>query len=107
MARRRHIRGFVRDSLILGAFWSFGSTSVLAQVATQIPGGDLTTIITSTGIQGLLIFFLVQSMKREVEQARAYAADLKAMGEKQSEQAEKLLTAVIERLPGALEERKK
>jgi Zn-dependent protease with chaperone function len=99
--RRHSTRGFVRDSLILGAFWSFGSTSVLAQVAGQLPGGDMAGLITSTGIQGLLVFFLVQSMKREVQQAQVYAADLKQLAAKQAEQSEKLLTAVIERLPSA------
>lgn len=77
------------------------STTVLAQMVPALPGGDLTGIITQTGITGLLIFFLVQSMRREVEQAKVYAEDLKSMATEQGRQSEKLLTAVLERLPQA------
>lgn len=102
--RRYQIRGFFRDSALMGVMGFTGSTAVLAQVsgvAPTVPGGELTALVTQTGITGLLIFFLVQSMRRETEAAKGYALDLKEMADKQSAQSEKLMTAVLERLPRA------
>lgn len=99
--QRKTQSGFLRQSILLGTFWSLGSTSVLAQVVHTAPGGELAGIMTSTGIQGLLIFFLVQSMRREIEQAKTYAADLKEVSAESARQNERLLTAVIERVPAA------
>lgn len=99
----RRPRGFiVRDSLLLafagGGTTAFGATFAQA-VATGQADTSLIGLCTTFGINGLLIFMLTNSLKREAEQAKAFAAELKELANRQTEQAEKLLTTVIGLIP--------
>lgn len=97
----RRPRGIVRDSLLL-ALAGGSSTAVLAQTITAIPavsGNSMLEIFTTLGINGLLIGLLSASQRRETEQAKAFAQELKILGERQNEQAERLLSTVIGLIP--------
>lgn len=96
----RRPRGIVRDSVLLAI--AGGGTAVFAQVAATgqaVADSGMLGIFTSLGINGLLIYLLSASQRRETEQAKAFAAELKELAARQTEQAERLLSTVIALIP--------
>ena len=113
---RRRPRGFIRDSLLsLTAF--AGSGTLFAQVAGVLPSTDLATIVTQGGVLGVTIYLLVQSYRerqadaeraavaaaalndQRVEEAKQFGTELQRVNAEQTARMDRLLTAVLDRLP--------
>lgn len=116
MRLKRRPRGFIRDSLLsLGAF--AGSGTLFAQVAGALPPTDLAAIVTQGGVLGVTIYLLVQSYRerqadadraaeaaaalndQRVEEAKQFGAELQRVNAEQTARMDRLLTAVLDRLP--------
>lgn len=118
MRLKRRPRGFIRDSLLsLGAFASSGT--LFAQVAGALPPTDLAAIVTQGGVLGVVIYLLVQSYRERqadsdraaaaaatlnglrVDEAKQFGAELQRVNAEQTARMDRLLTAVLDRLPAA------
>ena len=120
MFQPRRPRGFIRDSLLtIGAF--AGSGTLFAQVAGVLPPTDLAAIITQGGVLGVTVYLLVQSYRerqadadraasaaaalneQRVEEAKQFGTELQRVNAEQTARMDRLLTAVLDRLPSAEE----
>lgn len=91
-------RGFSLEGVGLGVTGVLGGGLMLAQIApTQVP--DLVAIVTSTGVPGLLVYFLVASMRRETTATEKYAERLELLTKQLADQSERLLSTVIGLIP--------